>query len=69
MSICASNTYPGHYFLRIYDDTVRIYNMAQADSLAGNWFDNLRRLWQTTQQTRKETRIDGKTKRIIGGVR
>ena len=58
----------GHYFLRIYDDTVRIYNMAQADSMAGNWFDNLRRLWQTSQQTRKEARIDGEAKRVNGGV-
>ena len=68
MPLCAGNTYPGHTILWIYDDALRVFNVAQTHCLVGDRFDHLRRLRQETQQTRKETRIDGKTKRINGGI-
>ena len=68
MSLCAGNTYPGHTILWIYDDQSRIFNVAQTHCVACDRIGHLRRLWQETQQTRKEARIDGKIKRINGGV-
>ncbi len=68
MPLCARHTHPGHTILWIYDDTLRVFNMAQTHCMAGDRFDHLRRLWETSQQTRKKARINGKTKRVNGGI-
>lgn len=48
--------------------TTRIFHLVQAFCMAFGRFGHLCRLRQTSQQSYKETSIDGKTKRVNSGV-